>query len=303
MHTGAAMSEAKPQTIALPSGKVVGQYFGIFHGCSKAQYEKIVNTAPFYCCNLLILAFVWIHDSAGLHIPKFSNFRDNKFNGGKATPDDTDEDRVRLIVATARAKNPGIKILISLGWGNNDTVMASETPQAFAEGIRGIVQTYGLDGFDIDYESIDDQNGAFKANDLIRLAQTVRQELDQIIPKREMIMTITPADYTALNKEALEQFTYTMPQSYGHGGNSFGGVEWYQQQLGSFAKIVYGLSGEGYTTGDPMPDDPTKYVADAKSNAAAGVFSWRLDTDSMDKQTLLPTFATGIEMWKLMNSP
>jgi len=298
------MSEAKPQpqSLALPSGKVVGQYFGIFHGCSKEQYAKIVHTAPFDCCNLLILAFVWIHDSAGLHIPKFSNFRDNKFNGGKATPDDTDEDRVKLIVATARAKNPGIKILISLGWGNNDTVMASETPQPFAEGIRDIVQAYGLDGFDIDYESIDPQNG-FDAGKLITLAQWVRQQLDQVTPKREMIMTITPADYTALNKKALEQFSYTMPQSYGHGGNAFGGVEWYEQQLGSFTRIVYGLSGEGYTTGDPTPDDPTQYVADAKSNGAAGVFSWRLDTDSMNKETQLPTFATGIEMWKLMNSP
>lgn len=295
------MSETKSQTLDQPSSKVVGQYFGIFHGCSKEQYAKIVDTAPFGCCNLLILAFVWIHDSEGLHIPKFSNFRDNKFNGGKATPDDTDEDRVKLIVATARAKNPSIKILISLGWGNNDAVMASETPQAFAEGIQDIVQTYGLDGFDIDYEDIDPQNG-FNAGKLITLTQWIRRQLDQVTPKRQMIMTITPADETALNAQVLNQFTYTMPQSYGHGGNDTT-VDWYEQQLGSFAKIVYGLSGEGYTTGDPLPDNPTKYVADAKSNGAAGVFSWRLDTDSMDKETQLPTFATGIEMWKLMNSP
>jgi hypothetical protein len=298
------MSESHPQTLALPSGKVVGQYFGLFHGCSKEEYAKIVDTAPFDCCNLLILAFVWIHNSTGLYVPKFGTFRDNNFNGGKATPDDTDEDRVKLIVATARAKNPSIKILISLGWGNNDTVMASETPQAFAEGIQNIVQTYGLDGFDIDYESIDPQNG-FDAGKMITLAQWIRRQLDLVTPKRPMIMTITPADETALNADVLNQFTYTMPQSYGHGGNGTT-VDWYEQQLGSFAKIVYGLSSEGFINGDPSPDDPQDYVRDAKKNGASGVFSWRLDTDTMTGSLSaqgLPTFATGIEMWKLMNSP
>jgi hypothetical protein len=298
------MSESHPQILALPSGKVVGQYFGLFHGCSKEEYAKIVDTAPFDFCNLLILAFVWIHDDGGIYIPKFGTFRDNNFNGGKPAPDDTDEDRVKLIVATARAKNPGIKILISLGWGNNDTVLASETPQAFAEGIQNIVQTYGLDGFDIDYEDISPQNG-FDAGKMITLAQWIRRQLDQVTPKRPMIMTITPADETALNAEVLNQFTYTMPQSYGHGGNGTT-VDWCEQQLGSFAKIVYGLSGEGFVNGDPSPDDPTQYVADAKKNSAAGVFSWRLDTDTMTGSLSaqgLPTFATAEKMWELMNNP
>jgi hypothetical protein len=93
-------------------------------------------------------------------------------------------------------------------------------------------------------------------------------------------MTITPADETALNADVLNQFTYTMPQSYGHGGNGTT-VDWYEQQLGSFAKIVYGLSSEGFINGDPSPDDPQDYVRDAKKNGASGVFSWRLDTDTM----------------------
>ena len=305
------MSETRHPIQGPGPGNVVGQFFGIFHGCEKEVFDTIVRTAPFDQCNLLILAFVGVYHPEGftdpLWMPKFHDGRDNNFNGGQAKGDDTDDYRVRLVVSTARAKNPNIKILVSLGFPNNDVVLASQSPKFFAEGLREIVQIYGFDGFDIDYESVDDQNGAFKADDLIRLMQTIRQELDTIIPKREMIMTITPADYTALNKEALEQFTYTMPQSYGHGGNEMGGVDWYQQQVGSFDRIVYGLSGEGFINGDPSPDDPQDYVPDVKKNGAAGVFSWRLDTDTMSGDLShsaegVPTFATAIKMWKLMNN-
>src|SRR4029077_18445780 len=39
-------------------GPVVGQYFGLFEGLSKARYREIVAASPVDKCNLLILAFV-----------------------------------------------------------------------------------------------------------------------------------------------------------------------------------------------------------------------------------------------------
>src|SRR6185437_13307165 len=108
------------------SGPVVGQYFGLFDGVSKERYERIVAAAPFDKCNLLILAFVHTFefrppDEGGpTYVAQVTNIRDHEANRKKnfhfpLDPNDTDGDRVKLIVETARKKNPSINILISLG--------------------------------------------------------------------------------------------------------------------------------------------------------------------------------------------
>lgn len=284
------MTNANQQDVSGPiDGYVVGQYFGFFDGVPKAHYEKIVATAPFDKCNLLVLAFVHAVQQNGVYVAQFTNWRDNDF---PLDPNDTDTDRVKLIVKTARAKNPSIKIVISLGWGTNDAGNAASTPGPFADSVRAIVQTYGLDGFDIDYESTD-----VEASDMLVLAQQLQQSLGKVTPKRDMVMTITPAQTDGLDNSVLQAFTYTMPQTYDHGGNGTT-VDWYEEQLGSFNRIVYGLNSEGYIG---ESDDPEKFADEAKSNKAAGIFAWRLDNDSVNQQTNYPTFATGIKMWTLMN--
>ena len=113
---------------------VVGQYFGLFHGAPKDEYDHIVSTATFGMCNLLILAFVHTKERNGSYVAEFTDWRDGN---GKypVQPGDTDEDRVKLIVRTAREKNPDLDILISLGWGNNGAGLAAQTPQPFAESV------------------------------------------------------------------------------------------------------------------------------------------------------------------------
>ena len=124
-----------------------------------------------------------------------------------------------------------------------------------------------------------------------------------------MIMTIAPATQDGLDASVLQAFTYTMPQTYDHGGGTT--ATWYERHVDSSDRIVYGLNSEGYDRRIPLSalphpgwgqsDDPKKKAAKAKANGAAGIFAWRLDNDSLDKQGF-PTFATGIEMWKLMTS-
>lgn len=308
--------------------RVVGQYFGLFHGCTKDHFQKIVDTAPFECCNLLILGFVTVHEQGDQQWgPVFPNSRDNCFNAGRATNDDTDEDRVRLVVRTARAKNPSIRILISLGW-YNEVVKASKDPVFFANGLRDLVQAYGLDGFDIDWEELYPfTQNSFGSSDFLKLMQCVKMELAKVVDNP--ILTVCPAtifkhEDALLNKSVMDCFTYVMPQSYDHGGNGTR-VETYEQILGSYDKIVYGLSGEGYLfppSWDPSekPDNPAPFVQSAKSNRAAGVFSWRIDTDSIPQAAepecthdlcsagkcplegpdQLPTFKVARTMWQLM---
>jgi len=309
-------------------GKVVGQYFGLFHGCTKEHFATIVDTAPFDCCNLLILGFLTVREQeAGQWGPTFPDNRDNCFNGEHATNGDTDEDRVKLVVRTARAKNPGIKILISLGF-YNEVVKASKDPEWFATVLRDLVQAHGFDGFDIDWEELYPFNqGSIGPSDFVNLMQCVKTELAKVVDNP--ILTICPANIfkhkdALLNKSVMDCFTYVMPQSYDHGGNGTK-VATYEQILGSYDKIVYGLSGEGYLSPpswapQEKPDDPANFVRDAKSNGAAGIFSWRIDTDSLPKAAepecdeelckagkcplegpeQLPTFAVARKMWQLM---
>jgi glycosyl hydrolase family 18 (putative chitinase) len=283
-------------------GYVVGQYFGIFHGALKQDFAAIVAAAPFDKCNLLILAFVRTVSHGADNVAVFTNWRDNGF---LCEPGDTDRDRMKLVVETARAKNQSIKILVSLGWGNNDVRVAAMTPGPFAKSVAAIVQEFGLDGFDIDYESAD-----VSVDAMLELAQLLRTSLDSVTPKREMILTIAPAQREGLDKHVLELFTYVMPQSYIHGGN-LTKVDWYQQQLGSFDRIVYGLNAEGFraeTDSEKKPDDPGEFAADARKNRAAGIFAWRLDTDNLDPfdpfnpAAAFPTFAAAEKMWALMNA-
>jgi hypothetical protein len=110
-----------------------------------------------------------------------------------------------------------------------------------------------------------------------------------------MTMTIAPAETEGLDKSVLDTFNYTMPHTYGHGGNGTT-ADWYAEQLGSYARIVFGLNSEGR---EGTSDDPKKFADLYKQNDAAGIFAWRPDNDSLDKQGF-PTFATGIEMSSLM---
>jgi hypothetical protein len=309
-------------TSATPGGPipapVVGQYFGFFNGVPKQHYEEIVARAPFEDCNLLILAFVRAIKQGDVYVAQFTNWRLVDNRKYPAAPGDSDQDRVKLVVKAARAKNPSLKILISLGWADkplkhqelntvpwNDAGHAATTPGPFAESMASIVHAFGLDGIDIDYESTE-----VEPKKMLILARHLKQALSGVSPKREMILTIAPAQTQGLDASVLQAFTYTMPQTYGHAGDDTTAT-WFERQLGSFDRIVYGLNSEGYDRRLPpgerphpewdQSDDPKKRAAKAKANQAAGIFAWRLDNDSLDKQGF-PTFATGIEMRKLMTS-
>jgi len=286
-------------------GAAIGQYFTLYDGVSKQKYQNVVAGAPFEKCNLLILAFVGTFtidrspkESGPIHVVQVANGRDP--STFPVNPNDTDGDRIKLIVETARKKNPSINILISLGYNSQDLEKAASTPVAFADSVRAVVQAYDLNGFDIDFENTD-----VKTSAMVRLAKEIRRSLNKIPSKRPMIMTITPAqDGRKLNKNVLEQFTYIMPQTYFHGGDgtNFADATWYAKQLhDKYSRIVYGLNSEGFLDrpDEDRPDDPKKSADEAKKNHAAGIFAWRLNGDSVKQG--FPTFADAVEMWKLMN--
>lgn len=265
------------QTFTRP---VVGQFFGIFK-VSKDTFRSKVDKAPFDKTNLLLIAFLHTQKRGDDYVASYENARD----GAPSVTGDSDADRIDYLVSRARARNPSMKVLISLGWGQRDVELATKTPEAFAASVKALVDKHKLDGFDIDYEEA--QVGAA---DMLRLAGALRAALGA-----GRIMTITPAQVNGLTPDVLNVFDLVMPQSYDHGGNGTR-VEPYQQMLGGYSKIVFGLNSEG---SQERSDDPAKFVGLAKQNDAAGVFAWRLDTDTEVNGS--PTFVTAARMWALMH--
>ena len=66
-------------------GYVVAQFFGFFNGIRAEHYARIVDTAPFDACNLLILAFVRTGMSKQDYIAQFTNKRDGQFPRRRVT--------------------------------------------------------------------------------------------------------------------------------------------------------------------------------------------------------------------------
>lgn len=288
------MTANQQNTPAPISGFVVGQFFGLFNGVPDDQYNRIVASAPFENCNLLILAFVHTvlktANRKNFYVADFNGWRDNNYP--HATPEQ-DRQRALLVATTARAKNPSIKILVSLGWGNRDAGLAAKTPADFADSVAELARDLNLDGFDIDYEDFDPH---LDATQMLALVQALRQSLVEVKPKREIILTITPAYTGGLDKTVLEAFNYVMPQSYDHGSNGTT-VDWYGETLDSFNRIVYGMNSEGWE-GDS--DKPDKFADLAREHKAAGVFAWRFDNDTVDRTTKFPKFVTASALWKLL---
>jgi hypothetical protein len=252
---------------------VVGNYFAIFQW-SDAAFDKIVDSAPFDKTNLLIIAFVHTYEEHGNYVADYENAR------GSVTNIHSGEDdlaRIDRLVKTARAKNPDIKILLSLGWGekSNDVGNAAKTPDVFAASVKALIERHSLDGFDIDYESVN-----VTPDKMLSLTKSLRNALTS-----DKIMTITPAEKTSLTSEILGYFDFVMPQTYGGNPNSDLAQD-LKKLLHSYSKIVFGLSSEA-------SNDPTVYARTAKDNKAAGIFAWRLDTDA--------NFKIAEKMWSLMN--
>ena len=254
---------------------VVGNYFAIFQWADDA-FDKIVGGAPFDKTNLLIIAFVRTYEKDGKYVADYENAR-----GTNAYSGEDDAARIDRLVKTARAKNPDIEILLSLGYGNNDVDNATKTSDVFAASVKKLIERHDLDGFDIDYESV----GGVSAEGMLTLTKSLRHALTN-----DRIMTITPDVHTSLNLEILEYFDFVMPQT--HDGRLALAND-FQKILGSYSKIVYGLSSE-------KANDQTIYARAATDNQAAGIFAWRLDTDTRVND--LPTFEIAQKMWAWMHS-
>lgn len=244
------------------------QYFGaIFDGegdnNSDVWDSLWVTTPPFEKLDILLVAFAHtvVDPTTGKYVLGF-------WDQNPVIPDGAT--RLKTVVSTARAVNPNIKILISLGYGSADLGNACQNIDIFSASVVAFIKKFNLDGFDIDYEEF---TGLNQNN-----VDQIFQSLGTALHTTGYLFSMSPAFGTqCMNATNMENFDFVFPQTYG--GTSISEI----QGLGVPDSKIFNAC---HTEGAGTIENENNLCDQSVKNAAGlgGVFNWRMDAN-YNKQT------------------
>jgi len=256
-----------------------GAYYPIY-GHEKNEYLEPTDSTPFDKVSALFFAFAHAYPLL-MKDPGGDMRHGALLDFERGHPDEPD--RVRKVMDFARRKNPGILFIISLGWAHNDwTYINGDYASGrnnFPASVVSFVREHGLDGFDIDDESIgvvsDDGkchalSGCISQENFNGVIANIRAGLDEAsrADGRPYYFTITPAFGTQhVTKENHAQFDLINPQSYAAGT----GTELFTALGAAKKQISWGIDTEKATVRYPSPKD---------YQDLAGIFNWSMSADS-----------------------
>ncbi|MEM9024654.1 MAG: glycosyl hydrolase family 18 protein, partial [Bacteroidota bacterium] len=168
-----------------------GSYYPLYNS-GVNQYIPPTPDMPFGDISTLYAAFA--------HAYPTGNMKGATLQLEQGQPEEPD--RLRLLNSVARQVNPDIKILISLGWGHQDwTYIAADFIfgyNLFPDSVVALIREYGLDGFDIDDESINGSSGYITQQQFNAVVANIRAALDAASSEdgKPYYFTITPASGT-----------------------------------------------------------------------------------------------------------
>ena len=237
-----------------------GTYYPIYNS-GPNQYIEPTTSMPFDKVSAVFVAFAHAYpDGKGATL---------QLEQGQ--PDEPA--RLRLLVSTARQVNPGIKILISLGWGKDDwSYIAADyasSTNAFPTSVVALIRQYELDGFDIDDESINGSSGLITQPQFDGVIQNLRTALNlaSVGDGKPYFLTITPAFGTAqVTRDNMGFFDLINAQCY---GGSYPGQF---TDLGYPAQqVAWGIDTEGCNPA---------YPSQSEYQGLAGILNWTMSADS-----------------------
>ncbi|KTD58177.1 glycosyl hydrolase family 18 [Legionella sainthelensi] len=194
--------------------------------------------------------------------------------------------RLALLVQSARAGNPNIKILISLGWGKNDWTYINNDfvnrANIFVPSVIQFIRSNHLDGLDIDDESIGESSGSIPQANFDGVIANLRNALNHasLQDGKPYYLTITPAGNneepgglvaTQIDTLNAQSFDLINIQSY------FGDGDWGDYFFDALVAIGYPKQqiANGIDTQETNCDpDYPPYIG------LAGIFNWNMTKDS-----------------------
>ncbi len=218
----------------------------------------------------------------------------------------TNQDYMHNVIRDARKNNPDIKIAVTLNWGksgnqisnifSNSDYSSQQNADNFAANLMTYLKNYGLDGFDIDWESpISTQTTQEQFRLLVNaIGGQFKQETD-----KHYYLTLSPAEVGNLDATAVnENMDFVNLQLYSGftSPDKFKGVTPELFAYGAKFESVSASQPAGYQTAQEAYQDNEK-------NYRYGIFTcWRLNSGNYEfeqtqqqllYQLVFPTAATG----------
>lgn len=136
---------------------------GVGYDDPSSCYQRLITHKVYAAVDMLCICFAETVPTSPATVPSGNGdsytlrIQDSQHPGGL-----TNHDYLTYVIRDARAANPGIKLLMTLRWRDGDQINRifqnnsrsdAANAAAFASNLMSYLRHYGLDGFDIDWES------------------------------------------------------------------------------------------------------------------------------------------------------
>lgn len=282
--------------------KISATYFAIVDG----NYDlamQVKHQIPWQKLNRINIAFATL-DSSGL----LTNLA---INGSTEEADR----RIRNIIALCRKANPKAEIFIVSNYGGDMDDRYREAaahPQQFADSVLAYLKNYGLDGYDMDWETIFINDYSAELNTLLSTTYKTLKAAGTSPAggSYKLTYSVWPGvhrpEHLADLEDSVDQLNL---MTYGTGAkyDMVAHAESYFKAGFPYEKMIGGAESEVGYTDNVAPDDQasiSKKAAFVKQHAMAGLFSWRLDNDMCSAQgTGPPTFQVADWIYYYLTEP
>jgi len=210
---------------------------------------------------------------------------------------------LQWIIKTARTQNTHIKILAQQFWGTTAWIKLDKGQiSAYAASVAAVVKHYELDGYDVDYEwnQDDDGNQISEAPTILAAVHAELQTLSKTV-NRPLYVTISPAstmnlapdDNPAAKTYPVAKYVdWVNIQTYDggwNGNNRDNAVQTWLNLGFTSSQLTYGVWPENTTgkpeyPGGPRKDSPvtlSKAKSAFTSHQLGGINSWRLTSGNL----------------------
>jgi hypothetical protein len=255
------------------TGHYAGTYYPLYNSGVK-QWIEPTSSMPFDEVSDIFAAFAHVYERGNGAVLDFEQ-------GQSAEPK-----RLKRLEKVARAKNPHVKILITLGWGKTHdwTHVAKDYANRaglFVPSVVAFLRKNDLDGFDIDDESIgvEDSTGVISQAAFDAVVADLRASLNRAATEdgRAYALVITPAgdnpakggiEGTQIDAANAHDFDWVNAQTYWD-------QAWSLRLIAKLNQLHYPSSSiaVGINTEDCNPQFPA-------FDGLHGLFNWTMSADS-----------------------
>src|SRR5208282_4478991 len=183
---------------------------GTNYNNSNSCYQTLIQNSVYQSVDILNLCFVTTLPTTATTVPTGDGSSYTIQMGASSHPGGlTNQDYMNYIIRDARKNNSGLKIAVSLVWGDGDVLSnifsnSSYSPQQnaenFAANLMAYLKKFDLDGFDIDWERpISDQTTKAQFALVVNaIGAEFRQQKD-----KQYYLTLSPAEVGHLDATAI----------------------------------------------------------------------------------------------------